>query len=118
MPRKTKTQAHPQITVDDALRALRADYFTEIRSIALEALKQSEDDWDDWLHETLDGHERVIHTHKARVVLVCTDHPDAYQEEMGDDPETPEQSAYFAMRADVDDLLSNEYFVRNAQGKE
>lgn len=118
MPRKTKTQTQPQITVDDALRALRADYFAKIRSIALEALNQPEDDRDDWLHETLDGHEYVIYTYKARVVLVCTDHPDVYKDEMGEEPETPEQAAYMAMRADVDDLLSDEYFIRDAKGEE
>jgi hypothetical protein len=107
------------ITPEEALRILSRDYNEEIRALAIEALKQSEDEREDWLHETIDGHERVIYTYKARVVLICTDNPDAYEDEMGEKPAGPEQAAYMAMMTDVREMLSNRYFLADhAKGDE
>jgi hypothetical protein len=106
-----KNEQTPEISVDDALRALYADYFTEIRALATEALSQPEDTREDWLHETIDGHGRVIYTHKAKLVGICTDHPDACEDETGETPKSPEAAAYWSMLADVRDLLGNSYFL-------
>jgi len=59
-------------------------------------------DRDDWLHETLDGHEWVIYTWKARLADLCSCRSlDELEEEMGAAPETPEQRAYASMLLDV-----------------
>lgn len=77
-------------------------YYPEIRELAEEYLRQPEDERDEWLHETIDGHEFVIYTYKARLVLVATDHPDDMRDELGHSG-TVEQQAYFAMVRDVRD---------------
>lgn len=58
----------------------------------------------EWVDQTTDGHEFVIYTHKARLVLVATDNPDAYSE-LGSETQTPETMACCALRADVWELL-------------
>jgi hypothetical protein len=78
-----------------------SEYHAEIRSLAEEYGKQPEDTREDWLHETIDGHEWIIYTWQARCVLVATDNPDAYEGEMGEKPGTVEQAAYMAMCVDV-----------------
>ena len=57
----------------------------------------------DWLHETLDGHEFIIYTYKARCVLEHSENDDAMPEETGEkvDWHSPEPGAYYAMMADV-----------------
>ena len=62
---------------------------------------EADQDPEDWLHETIDGHEWVIITWKARLVLVCSDNPDAYEDDMGEKPTSPEVAAYAAMQRDV-----------------
>lgn len=109
--KKAAPPPEPTITPEDALRVLYRDYMEDVRDLAREALTKPEDERDDWLHETIDGHERVIYTHKARIVLVCSENPDAYEDEMGEKPGTVEQAAYMAIMADVRDLLGNSYFV-------
>lgn len=109
MAKKTRQVKCAEPTLDDAIRTINKWYNDEIRSIAEEAnegVKSGEiTDLDDWLHETIDGHEFVIYTHKARLVLVATDHPDAYEDEYGDEQHTVEQAAYAAMMRDVRDHL-------------
>ena len=69
------------------------------------AADYSEDtDAHDALHETLDGHEYVIYTHKARQVIAHTDNPDYMIEELGADAGGEmfdERRAYWAMYADI-----------------
>lgn len=88
----------------DAIRTLNKAYMAEIRSLAREYNRQPEDNRDDWLHETIDGHEFVIYTWKARAVMVCTDSPDAWQDVLEDRPDKVEGEAYWAMRQDVTDM--------------
>lgn len=83
------------------LQPWAAEYMAEIRSIAAEYLKGSRTDREDWLHEAIDSHEYVIYTFKARCVAIATDHPEAYQDELGEPPPGPEQAAYMSMCADV-----------------
>lgn len=58
------------------------------------------------LHETLDGHEFVIYTHKARQVAVHSDNPDRMMDELGGDAGGEmfdERRAYYAMEQDIID---------------
>ena len=87
--------------LNEILRPWFTEYNEEIRSLAKEAIKIPEDERDDWLHDTIDGHEWVIYTFKARCVLVATDNPDAYEEEMGEPAKTVEAQAYMAIMHDV-----------------
>jgi len=60
----------------------------------------------DAMHETLDGHEFVIYTHKARQVIVHSDNPDHMIDEMGADAGGDmfdERRAYWAMQQDIID---------------
>jgi len=81
------------------LRQIERDYLDDIDSIAREWLAEGQDE--DWLHETIDGHRNVIYPYRARIVLVCSDNPDAYAEDFGDGTPTVEQQTYAAMMRDV-----------------
>lgn len=70
----------------------------------------SEDAVREWVSERVDedtdGHEYVIYTHKARLVLVASDNADSYDEEIGvDGSASVEAKACWAMRADVWEVL-------------
>ena len=62
---------------------------------------------DQWLHETIDGHGRVIYTFRAMQCLVFSDNDGAYVEEFGSDGLTTDgclnwsMLAFSAFRADV-----------------
>ncbi len=109
------------VTHDMAINALNREYMDEIRSIAANIVAEhydpetqepiDSDECEQYLTETIDGHEWVIYTHKAKIVAVVTDSPDAYEDEMGEKAPTVEAAAYFSMLADVRDMLSNKYFL-------
>lgn len=64
----------------------------------------SEGDRDEWLWETLDGHQYVIYTGMAREVLAHSENPSAIVDEgLADvvDYLNPEPAAMMAMMADV-----------------
>lgn len=102
---------------EEGTRLIRADYYDSIRSFAAEALdnvKRGEltttDDLDRWLHETADGTDWVIYTHKALLVLLASDSWEAYEDEMGGGPEDSGEDsisglvstyAFFAVCADI-----------------
>ena len=102
---------------DAIVSDLRRWYYSEIRSLADEAIKEcnayhtADDDaytrreWlDAWLHETIDGHEFVIYTCKAKCSLLASDNEDALEQETGESG-TAEQRCYWAMRRDVVELI-------------
>lgn len=99
--------------VNAALRVLQRDYQDDVQGIVDEMRRQArdgecdEDDFHDRLDEQVDGHQRVIYTAKARVGMCCTDNPEAYEDEMGEKPESVEQAMYFALRADVLAILGD-----------
>jgi hypothetical protein len=99
-------------TINKALQPLRTEYYQQIRAIATEVAKLPEDEQQDALAEMLGNHEFVIHTYKARLVSLLSDNHDAYTEyfEERADNSAPEPKAYFAMQADVNELLNNAYF--------
>lgn len=107
-----------EVSFDAAVRAIRSWYYSEIRSIAEEAIKECNshhDDSDDedtrrewlteWVDETTDGHNYVIYTFKAKCVCLASDNEDAYADEIGLAPPTVEAQACMAMRRDVWELL-------------
>jgi hypothetical protein len=60
----------------------------------------------DAIHETLDGHEFVIYTRKARQVVAHSDNPDHMMDEFGSDcfgGMFDERRAYWAMMQDIID---------------
>jgi hypothetical protein len=115
------TTQTPVITHDEAMRVLRAEYFDTVRGIVADlqrAIKDkevsTEDEAQDWLHETVDGHQDVIYTYKAQQVLLHSDNTDAYVEEYGaggviqDGAINWSVLAYAALLADVRDAIGSE----------
>jgi hypothetical protein len=115
------TTTTPTITHDDAMRVLRAEYFDTVRGIVEDlqrAIKDkeisSEDEAQDWLHETIDGHHDVIYTYAAQQVVLHSDHSGAYVEEYGTDGIVANGDinwsvlAYAALLADVRDAIGSE----------
>lgn len=104
-------------TFSDVMDAARRWYYSEIRSIADEAIKEclerhADDSTDDrrealteWVDETTEGHEFVIYTAQAGMVLAASDNDGAYEDATGEDGGTVEARACMAMRADVWDML-------------
>lgn len=121
--------ANDTITVEQAVSAIRADYYSDIRDYVLEARKamaeayiKGEDfDLSDWLHEACDGSARVIYTFQAKLGLLASDNEDAMEEETGETG-TVEQRMYYAMRADImadlpaDDRPDGSYLVKDSGG--
>lgn len=105
-------------TFNDVMDAARRWYYSEIRDLAKEAIKEclkecADDDTDarrewitTWVDETTDGHEFVIYTAQAGMVLAASDHDSAYEDEIGDEGASVEARACMAMRADVWDYLN------------
>jgi hypothetical protein len=97
--------------LDQIVSDLRRWYYSEIRSLAdaaIEEIKRGNDgeDWlHDWLHQTLDGHAFVIYTFKAKCALVASDNEGAIDDQFGHSGGTPEERCYYAMIADVRELL-------------
>ena len=74
---------------DEAMNVLRAEYYTGVRSIAADIDNQkftSQDDYEQAIHEAVDGSYWVIYTHANFQVLLCSDNHDAYSEEYGEPP--------------------------------
>ena len=101
--------------VKDALSLLEADYWGDIRSNAKDVIRQikdgeisSRDELYERLNEEADGTQWVIYTHQARVLLVCTNTPDAYEEEFGEKPDTVEKQAYAAYLHDLTEQVEAE----------
>lgn len=95
-------------TFDGAVDALQRWYNDECRACACEILRECRDasrNESDVLHETIDGHEFIIYTFKAQLVIALSSHADAYEDEMGERASTDEARAYWAMRTDVAEYL-------------
>ena len=86
----------PWDNLSEALHPLAVAYNAQIQSIARDCVAECvehEGDLDETLHETIDGHEWVIYTFKARVVAIISDNENAYSEEFGDEPSTADGNA-------------------------
>lgn len=94
--------------------ALTREYYAQIRAIATEialAVENNPDeDFSDAVHEACGDHACVIYTYKAKLVRVLSSNADAADDIDETQRYTPEQYAYYAMCADVQDLLKNPYF--------
>jgi hypothetical protein len=94
-----------------AVDCLQRDYYSDVHGIALEIVGEirdgnlDRDDYSDRLHETVDGSQRVIYTHRARLGMACTSNPDAYEDELGEKPPTAEAAMCMAMVADCREVI-------------
>jgi hypothetical protein len=91
----------------------RKEYWDEIRSLATafdEAVADEQFDQEaaqEWIHETIDGHQFVIYTYQAKCVGLYTDNPDAMVDDFGADGLIKdgrihhEGIAYCSMEADL-----------------
>lgn len=76
--------------IQGAHSVLHRNYYADVRGVGdelIRAIRAGElTSWDqvsDWLHETVDGHARVIYTLEAQECLRYSDHKDAYVESFG-----------------------------------
>ncbi len=89
------------------------EYWQEVRDMAKAALDEPRDERHDWLWESVDGHEFVIYTHKARLVLLHSKNEDAiFDEGMWDGQASSmldvyTKAAFFAFLADIREELSS-----------
>ena len=85
----------------DEVRAMAVAYSADGEEFVL--AMQYDDNADQWdcLHQAIDAHPFIIYTHSARHVMIHTDNPDAYRDEMGENPPSVEAEAYFAMMQDI-----------------
>lgn len=105
--------------VQAAVSIINRDYMDDVRGVADDlkrAIKDGEidspTDADEWLHQTLDGHARVIYTFQSKLGLISSDNADAAVEDTG---EVPMQNGeinwaammYYAMATDVRDYLGD-----------
>ncbi len=97
-------------TVEDAVRLIRADYYSDVLSMAKDLasrMKSGEvEDFGDALHDDVDGCARVIYTYQAKLGLLASDNEDAAEEE-GADATSPEARMYYALQADIRDTLDS-----------
>lgn len=118
-------QKEPEISYDDAWRVIMRDYNDDVRGICEELTRavrdgEIEDEESFWelLDSECDGHQRVIYKHSARVALACSENPDAYSEEMGEQAPTVEAQMYMALRADCMARIGSYSDVVDAIGDE
>ena len=104
---------------DEAEAVLRRDYWSDVRGIIQAARTDcpADEDPSDWLHETVDGHQRVVYTWLAREGLLWSGNPDAHLEEMGEPPATPEVAMYCALRADVEEHAEWAEWLEEREGE-
>ena len=112
---------------DDACRALRHWYYSEIKEWAADydrAIESGEyadrEEFLDRLHEDIDSSQLVIYTYKAKAVLFASDNEDAYEDQMGEKAPTVEAAAYMAIETDIlrtlnVDINDDEVFQRKAE---
>jgi hypothetical protein len=109
--------------LDIATSVLQKDYYDDVNGVVEEIEKAiadgeltSDSDVYDRIHETIDGHSRVIYTHNARLGLAFCGNPEAYMDETGEEPENDSQQMFWAMREDVNDRLGDvEQLIEDAK---
>jgi hypothetical protein len=111
--------ASDDATAQLAENAAQKRYNDDIRGVVEEFIEMAKDgDFDDedaaetWLHETVDGHSRVIYTAKAQECLCLSSNDDAFVEEFGSTEGAVTKEginwstlAFSAFRADINELL-------------
>lgn len=103
--------SRPDISVDEAFGVIRADYYREVREMALDLAQRmksgdvaDEEALSDALHDDVDGCQRVIYTFRAKLGLLANDNEDAAEDE-GVEATTPESRMYYALQADIREEL-------------
>lgn len=111
--RKCLVEVRQDVEADEDLAKAALDivnnyYWSTIRGDAADFLKrakegefESDEQLSDLLREYVDSHYWVTYTYWSRVALVCTNEPDAYEDEFGEKPPGPEQAAYAAIMNDI-----------------
>jgi hypothetical protein len=124
MSKKREDAEDAEGTIRDALSILTREYRSEVNGLAMEIKEELEEKIEDgekgeslreWLietiHESVDGHQRVIYTFKAKVGLLVTENADAYVDDFGteglvkDGNINWEGMMYAAMERDVIEAL-------------
>jgi len=105
-----------KITLDEAHNVIRTDYYKDVSGVVdslheaiINGELDSEEEAQDWLHETVDSHSRVIHIGKALECLYyCSaNNKDAYADFIGVVPINEDGGvnwsilAYWAFLADI-----------------
>lgn len=107
-----------EITTEQALDVLRNDYWDDVRGVASDIeqrLKEREftdsSEVDDAIHETCDGHSRVIYTKEAMLCLLFSSNTDAYKDLGYEEAKDLEWSAmaFWAFKQDVTDAIGIDY---------
>lgn len=101
-----------EITQDQAIAALKRDYYRDVlshaKSLASSMKSGDVEDFSAALHEECDGAGRVIYTFQAKIGLLVSDNEDAAEEEMGEQEAramTVEQRMFYALQRDVIERL-------------
>lgn len=106
-----------EVTDDDvkaAIHIITMDYYNDCRDVAKDLAQRMKDgdvdDFNDALHEAVDGTQRIIYTFQAKCGLLVSDNADAYTEEFGEVPIENgdikwEAMAFVAMQRDVEKEL-------------
>lgn len=102
MDHSTETSADREQTVNDAVNVIRRDYYGEVQGIATDAIDHLRAAYNDdgqrgeelrenlleWMHQTIDGTQRVIYTFRAQLGLLVSDNAGAYIEGCGSEGAT------------------------------
>lgn len=100
----------------------QAQYWDDVKGIAADVKEEIDNgnlsDWDsvaDYLHESVDGSQRVIYTWKAKMAVIYSDNEDAYFEETGESGGAIQDGsinwsllAFYAVMADVRELMNSD----------
>lgn len=106
------------VSVDDAFQIIRRDYYSDVKDLGDQLIAQAKageiDDFEDALHEMVDGTQRVIYTRQAVLGVAASDNSDAFEDERVEldwDTGIPwSQIMFFALRADILQYLDGQGF--------
>jgi hypothetical protein len=113
-----KNAAPTDADVNAALSVLRADYYSDVLSVAEDLAQQmqegdieDEEELRERMSDAIDSTQRVIYTMQAKIGLICSDNADAYYDAMGELPIEDgqlkwEAMMFMAMERDVEERLS------------
>jgi hypothetical protein len=107
-------EAQAKRIVELGVDLINKDYWADVRGVAKDLLRQIKDGeiktregLDDALNQDIDSTQRVIYTFEAKLGMLATNNPDAW-EEFGFEHPTVEQMMFCAMKEDVTAQLQAE----------
>jgi hypothetical protein len=115
-------------TMDKTVRELYREYYQDMRNIAFEIVETHKLESENQYHECDDARDTInqsvesttwgTYTYQARLVGILSENVSAFDDECGEHETcTPEIVAYYAMIADVEQLLTNEWFWKEVNEK-